>query len=98
MLNNRFARAIFICTVVVVVVVEVVVVLFTEILSINTFTMIAVSNVKLCLVIKVLFLTVVLLRVLRFSPTIPPLGGGMPPMTWPKKDLNNLEFAVSKKE
>ena len=27
-------------------------------------------------------LTVVLLRVLRFLPTIPPLGGGMPPMIW----------------
>ena len=29
-----------------------------------------------------LLLTVVLLRVLRFLPTIPPLGGGMPPVTW----------------
>ena len=27
-------------------------------------------------------LTVVLLRVLRFLPTIPPLGGGMLPMIW----------------
>ena len=29
-----------------------------------------------------LLLTVVLLWVLRFSPTIHLLGGGMPPMTW----------------
>ena len=29
-----------------------------------------------------LLLTVVLLRVLWFLPTIPPLGGSMPPMIW----------------
>ena len=29
-----------------------------------------------------LLLTVVLLRTLRFLPTIPLLGGGMPPMKW----------------
>ena len=29
-----------------------------------------------------LLLTVVLLWVFRFLPTIPLLGGGMPPMTW----------------
>ena len=34
-----------------------------------------------------LLLTVVLLWVLRFLPTIPPPGGGMPPMTWHDQQL-----------
>ena len=34
-----------------------------------------------------LLLTVVLLWVLQFFPTIPPLGGGMPPVMWQRQNI-----------